>query len=146
MLVATGLLMPDFDDSRWTVVRSEIPKPLSSKAQRGSLFVWGVFDRATGYLECCRVGNQIGPTGATAIANALKVLGTPFALQLPTCPSSATVLCLLEVLSDGGHEHGQQHVREGSHHLQQRTARHALVPRQLLERMLAVQHRPQLLH
>ena len=33
MLVATGLLMPDFDDSRWTVVRSEIPKPLSSKGK-----------------------------------------------------------------------------------------------------------------
>mmetsp|Transcript_1213 Transcript_1213/g.3829 ORF Transcript_1213/g.3829 Transcript_1213/m.3829 type:complete len:241 (-) Transcript_1213:60-782(-) len=60
--------------------------------------------------------------------------------------SSATVLCLLEVLPDGGHEHGQQHVREGGHHLQQRAARDALVPRQLLERMLAVQHRPQLLH
>ena len=46
MLVATGLLIADFDDSRWTVARSEIPKPLSSK---GNLFVWAVFDRATGF-------------------------------------------------------------------------------------------------
>ena len=29
--------------------------------------------------------DRVGPTGATVIADALKVLGTPFILELPTC-------------------------------------------------------------
>ena len=49
-VVATGLLMPDFDDSRWHRRSEEIPKPLRS---RRNLTVLPDSDRPTLSIHYC---------------------------------------------------------------------------------------------
>ena len=61
MLVATGLLIADFDDSRWTVARSESPnlekKNLSQTSQlKGGIYLFG---------QCSTGLKVVGQGGAT---------------------------------------------------------------------------------